>query len=49
VESPSLEATGFIDVSKLINLETWTHYRGFASDKLESLEGFQNELKEKVD
>lgn len=42
-------ATGYVDVSKLISLETWTKYRGFAYDNQASLDGFQNELKQKVD
>jgi hypothetical protein len=49
VESPSLEQTGFIDVSKLMSLSTWNKHRGLASEKLESLDGFQSEMKKRVD
>jgi hypothetical protein len=45
VENPDA-STGFIDVSKLMNQETWNKYKGFAYDKIDQqkIDSFQDDL-----
>jgi hypothetical protein len=43
VENPDLNGTGFVDVSKVMDIATWSKYKGFAHTKLDKgkLDDFQ--------
>ena len=51
VENPDAQTTGYINVAKLMDQETWSKYMGFAHEKLnpKDLDNFQTELKFKFE
>ena len=48
VENPDA-STGYIDVAKLLDQDTWNKYRGFAYNKIDEnkIYAFQDELSER--